>query len=435
MTAIAQDFSVARKPDATRALLSSLAGTTVEWYEFFIYGIAAALVFGKLFFPSFDPLVGTLLSLSTFAVAFVARPVGAALFGHFGDRIGRKTSLIVTLTMMGGATFLIGLLPTYEAVGIWAPILLIVLRIIQGISLGGEYSGAVLISVEHAGRGRQGFFGAIVNTGSPAGLILANLAFLALSGLDEAAFLSWGWRVPFILSAILVLVGMIIRARVSESPDFAAIKKTKEVEKAPLFEVFRNYKSKVILLCLAYIGAGTFFYTASVFSLTYAKHLGVPRGDMLMMVMAAFLFLGGAMVAFGWLSDRIGRKTIFVIGAFFMIFTPFIWFSLMDLNNNALTLLGFFILFVPFAANYGVMPTFYTEIFPAKVRYSGMAIGYTLGTILGSATAPIVGTYLLGATGGWHAIATFMAGASLISAIAGSLLNASPAETHDQGNE
>lgn len=419
MTTIVEERVSYKSPEATKALLSSLAGTSVEWYEFFVYGIAAALVFGKLFFPSFDSLVGTLLSLSTFAVAFVARPIGAALFGHYGDRIGRKASLIVTLTMMGGATFLIGLLPTYESIGIWAPILLITLRVIQGISLGGEYSGAVLISVEHAGAKRQGYFGGIVNTGSCVGLILANLAFLALSGLSESDFLSWGWRIPFILSAILVILGMVIRARVSESPDFAAVKETRKVQQAPVLEVFKNYKAKVVLLCLAYIGAGTFFYTASVFSLGYAKYLGVARGEMLTLIMAAFLFLAFGMVAFGWLSDRISRKAIFVLGAFFMVITPYIWFALLDTKNMALMMTGFLILFLPFAANYGVMPTFYSEVFPANVRYSGMAIGYTLGTILGSATAPLVGTYLLGVTGNWYGIAVFMSGASLISAIAG----------------
>jgi len=422
MTTMAEETTSYRRPEATKALLSSLAGTSVEWYEFFVYGIAAALVFGKLFFPSFDNLVGTLLSLSTFAVAFIARPAGAALFGHYGDRIGRKASLIVTLTMMGGATFLIGLLPTYETIGIWAPLLLIILRIIQGISLGGEYSGAVLISVEHAGADKQGYFGGIVNTGSCVGLILANLAFLALSGLSESDFLSWGWRIPFILSAILVVLGMVIRARVSESPDFAAVKEARKVEQAPVFEVLKNYKTQVVLLCLAYIGAGTFFYTASVFTLGYSKYLGVSRGEMLTLIMAAFSFLALGMVAFGWLSDRVSRKAIFVVGALAMVITPFIWFSLLDTRNMALMMLGFLILFVPFAANYGVMPTFYAEIFPAKVRYSGMAIGYTLGTIVGSATAPLVGTYLLGVTGNWYAIAAFMSGASLISALAGLFL-------------
>ncbi|MEH2513367.1 MFS family permease [Nitrobacteraceae bacterium AZCC 1564] len=422
MTTIAQEAISYRRPEATKALLSSLAGTSVEWYEFFVYGIAAALVFGKLFFPAFDSLVATLLSLSTFAVAFIARPVGAALFGHYGDRIGRKASLIVTLTMMGGATFLIGLLPTYESIGIWAPLLLITLRIIQGISLGGEYSGAVLISVEHAGASKQGYFGGIVNTGSCVGLILANLVFLALSGLSESDFLSWGWRIPFILSAILVVLGMVIRTRVSESPDFAAVKETRKVQQAPVIEVFKSYKTEVILLCLAYIGAGTFFYTASVFALGYAKHLDVSRGEMLTLIMAAFLFLAFGMVAFGWLSDRISRKAIFVLGAMVMVVTPFIWFMLLDTKNMSLMMAGFLILFVPFAANYGVMPTFFAEVFPANVRYSGMAIGYTLGTILGSATAPLVGTYLLGVTGNWYAIAAFMSGASLISAVAGLFL-------------
>lgn len=411
------------RKDAWRALSSSLAGTTVEWYEFFVYGIAAALVFGKLFFPKFDPLISSLLSLSTFAVAFVARPLGAAIFGHLGDKIGRKSSLIITLLMMGGSTFAIGLLPTYDQVGIWAPILLIILRIIQGLSLGGEYSGAVLISVEHAAKNRKGLFGSIVNTGSPAGLILANFVFLALGGLNEEAFLNWGWRIPFLLSAILFAVGMIIRARVSESPDFESIKKKNaELQKAPLSTVFREHKWKIFLLAFGYIGAGTFFYTASVFSLSYAKHIGVQRNEMLMLVMFAFFILAIGMVFFGSYSDRSSRKKIFIVGAIFMTIAPFIWFSFMDTKNLLLMGIGFIILMIPFSANYGVMPTFYAEIFPPEIRYSGMAIGYTLGTILGSASAPLVGTYLLGITGHWYAIAIFMSLASVISAIAGVLL-------------
>ncbi|MDI4233547.1 MULTISPECIES: MFS transporter [unclassified Bradyrhizobium] len=433
MSTVTIESEVVDGADATKALASSLAGTIVEWYEFFVYGIAAALVFGRLFFPSFDPLVGTLLSLSTFAVAFIARPIGAAVFGHLGDRIGRKSSLIITLSLMGGATFLIGLLPTYDAIGIWAPVTLVVVRIVQGFSLGGEYSGAVLISVEHAGPGRRGLFGSIVNTGSAFGLILANLAFLALSALDESQFLSWGWRIPFVLSAILVVVGMVIRARVSESPDFEEVKSRAHLVKTPLLETFKDYKGRLILLALAYVGAGTFFYTASVFSLSYAQHLGVPRGEMLILVMGAFLFLAVAMVFFGWLSDRINRKMIFVAGAAVMTVAPFIWFSLLETRSFSLMLLGFIIMFVPFAANYGVMPTFYTEVFPLKVRYTGMAIGYTLGTIFGSATAPLMGTYLLGATGNWYAIAAFMGGASLISAVAGTLLYVVP-EDPDAAN-
>lgn len=411
-----------RAPGAVKALWSSLAGTIVEWYEFFVYGTAAALVFGKIFFPGFDPLVGTLLSLSTFAVAFVTRPIGAAVFGHFGDRLGRKRSLVITLTMMGVATVLIGVLPTYAQIGIWAPILLIILRVVQGFSLGGEYSGAVLISVEHAGPRQRGLFGSIVNTGSAAGLILANLVFLPLTLLSEDQFLSWGWRVPFLLSAVLVFIGMIIRARVTESPAFEKARDLAVLTKSPLGVVLRRHWGKVILLALAYIGAGTFFYTASVFSLSYARHIGVARSDMLWVVVGGFLFLAVGMVFFGWLSDRVSRKGIFIVGAILMVPAPFLWFSLTDTRILPVMLIGMVLMFIPFSANYGVMPTFYAEIFPPAVRYSGMAIGYTLGTILGSATAPIVGTYLLGATGGWFAIAVFMGGASLVSAIAGAFL-------------
>lgn len=411
-------------PVARRALISSLAGTTIEWYEFFIYGTAAALVFGNVFFPEFDPLVGTLLSLSTFAVAFVARPIGGALFGHFGDRIGRKSTLVVTLTMMGGGTFLIGLLPTYDTIGVWAPIALVVLRLMQGLSLGGEYSGAVLISVEHAARDRKGLFGAVVNTGSSWGLLVANVVFLVTSGLmPDSAFAAWGWRVPFLLSAVLVGLGLFIRLKVQESPEFDSLRRTGEVRRAPLPEVLRGHLRPVLLMALAYVSAGATFYIAAVFSLSYGELIGVGRNTMLTLVLLGTLLTVVGMPFFGWLSDRYDRKRIFIVGAAGMTVAPFAWFWSLGTGAPVVMFLGFLVLFLPFCANYGTMPTFFAQVFPTTIRYSGMAVGYTLGTVLGSATAPLIATYLLGRTGSWVSIALYMVVAGLVSLLAARFLN------------
>jgi len=410
---------------ARRVLLSSLAGTTIEWYEFFIYGSASALVFRQVFFPDSDPLIGTLLSLSTFAVAFVARPIGAALFGHFGDKLGRKSSLVLTLTMMGAATFLIGLLPSHDSIGALAPVLLITLRFIQGISLGGEYSGAVLMCVEHAGPRRSGLFGGLVNIGSALGLILANLVFLTAVAISGPSFVTWGWRIPFVLSAILVILGLMIRLKVEESPEFVQMRaQTEGKGRPPIIDTFSSHLRPVVLTALAYLAAGVVFYMAAVFSLAYGQeHLGVDKGTMLTLVLLAYALNAVLMPFFGWLSDRVDRRTIFIVSAALLIPTPFAWFALLGTKNFALMLLGFVILFLPFSANYGVLPTYFAKTFPAKVRYIGMSIGYTLGTVLSAGVAPIIGTLLLAETGGWIAIAVYMAVTAALSSVAAILLH------------
>ncbi|BCF86690.1 MFS transporter (plasmid) [Rhodococcus qingshengii] len=416
-----------------RVLLSSLAGTTLEWYEFFIYGTAAALVFNKVFFPSFDSLIGTLLSLTTFAVAFVARPVGAVVCGHFGDRLGRKKMLVITLIVMGVTTFAMGLLPGYATIGIAAPILLVVLRLIQGLSLGGEYSGAVLMSVEHAGENRRGLFGAIINAGAPIGLLMGNGIFLAISFLDDSAFIQWGWRIPFISSALLVFVGMYMRLKVEESPEFARLQSQHEVHKTPLLEVLRSHGKTVLAMSLSYIINGAMFYTAAVFSLTYGEnHLGVDRSLMLTLVMIVTTFSIGGIIYCGWLSDRFDRKKMFLLSIVGLTVAPIAWFALLDTRSAPLMLLGFVILYLPYCLNYGTMPTLYAQAFPAHIRYSGMGLGYTIGTILGSAIAPLIATYLLDLTGGWAAIAVYLFGMGVISFISASFLprNAGKAEEH-----
>ncbi|MGD9528413.1 MAG: MFS transporter, partial [Pseudonocardia sp.] len=259
-------------PSSTRKVaVGTFIGTTIEWYDFFLYGTASALIFSRLFFPTFDPLTGTLLSFATFGVAFVARPIGGVIFGHFGDRLGRKPMLVVTLLMMGLATGFVGLLPTYETIGVAAPILLVLFRLVQGLSAGGEYGGAVLMTVEHADRGRRGFYGSWVQAGSPAGLILANVAFLAVAQLPEAALFSWGWRIPFLASFALVVVGLVIRVALDESPEFAEVKRTTGTEAAPVVVALRNDWRQILLTAGAYVSAGVTVYGAAVFSLSYAS--------------------------------------------------------------------------------------------------------------------------------------------------------------------
>jgi len=415
-TAPANGLSSPDRSDATRVVLASLVGTSIEWYEFFIYGTAAALVFGKLFFPSFDPRVGTLLSLSTFALAFVARPLGAVLFGHFGDRLGRKSMLVVTLSLMGAATFCIGLLPTYDSIGAAAPILLVLLRVVQGLSLGGEYGGAVLMSVEHSGRQRRGFFGAVVNTGAAWGLLLATVVFLVVSRLSDAAFASWGWRVPFLLSIVLVAIGLFIRLKLTESPEFEQVKRRGEVRRAPIVEVLAKHWRLAVLMCLSYISAGVTFYIATVFSLSYGvTHLHVKRDLILQLVLAINVLTIVGIPFFGWLSDRVDRKKIFIAGIAGMAVLPYVWFATLDTRSFGWMLLGFVLLFIPYTANYGTMPAFYAQVFPPAVRYTGMSLGYTLGTVLGSALAPIIATWLLDVTGSWVGIAVYMSAAGLVS--------------------
>jgi metabolite-proton symporter len=401
-----------------RVLAAGLIGSAIEWYEFFIYGTAASLVFGKLFFPDFDPVVGTLLALSTFAVGFVARPIGSVVFGHFGDRLGRKSMLVITLVMMGVATTLTGLLPTYESIGIWAPILLVVLRIVQGFSLGGEYGGAVLMSVEHAGPRKRGLYGAVVNTGVGWGLLLATIVFLGLSQLSDEAFYSWGWRVPFLSSIVLVGIGLVIRLKLEESPDFEKARQTGEIQKLPIAEVLRKYPVYVVLMCLAYLSSGVTFYIATVFSLSYGtKTLGESRSTLLGLISISVCIVMAGMIYFGWLSDRVSRRAIFFVGLVGMTAAPWAWFALLGTGDWPLMLLGFALLLIPYAANYGIMPAYFVAVFPAHIRYTGLSLGYTLGAVLAGGTAPIIATFLFGEFGDWHAIALYMSATGVLSMI------------------
>lgn len=406
-----------------RATFAGWLGTAIEYYDFAIYGSAASVLFTKLFFVASDPVVGTLVSLSSFGVGYVARPLGGLLFGHLGDRVGRKSILVVTLTMMGLSTVLIGLLPTYATIGLAAPVLLVVLRIVQGVSLGGEYSGAALMTVEHAGRQRRGFFSGLMNTATAAGMILASVIFLLITRLPDEQLLSWGWRIPFLVSALLVGVGLLIRLTLRESPDFADVKDEGAVRKLPLVEVLRGCGGRVLLVALGTIGAGIVFTMTTVFALTYCKSkLGMSTPATFGVLLPAALVIIVCIPLYGRLSDRVGERPVFLGGAASMIVLPFVWFALLDTGNYGLMVLGFALLFVGYSANYAVFPVLFSQVFPISLRFSGMSIGFTVGTIAGNAFAPTIGAALLESTGGWTMIAAYMAGAAVISLVAGYFL-------------
>jgi metabolite-proton symporter len=380
-----------------RVIVASLIGTSLEWYDFFIYGTAAALVFNELFFPTFDPLVGTLLAFTTYAVGFVARPLGGVVFGHYGDKLGRKNVLVVTLLLMGIATFLIGLMPTYDAIGVWAPILLVTLRFLQGLGLGGEWGGAVLMTLESGDPRRRGLNASWPQVGVPIGLLLAN-GVLSLMGAvtSEDAFTSWGWRVPFLLSGVLVLVGLWIRMTIAESPLFQEVEAGEGKAKAPIVDVLRLYPRRVLLAVGARVGVDVAFYTFVLFITTYVVTFREqPRNYALNAVLIAAAVQVIAIPYFGALSDRVGRRPVYLAGAIGAAVWVFAFFALLDTDNWALIILAAVVALVLHAAMYGPQASFITEMFPTRVRYSGASMGYQLAGILGGALAPIISTALL----------------------------------------
>ena len=405
-------------PSMKKIAAASVIGTTVEWYDLFVFATASALVFNKVFFPGFVPLIGTLLAFGTFASAYLARIVGAALFGHFGDRLGRKSMLLVSLVTMGIATFAIGLLPNYSSIGIWAPILLLGLRIVQGLALGGEWGGAVLMAVEHAPENKRGLYGSWVQIGVPAGTLIANLAFLSCNAvMSNEALLSWGWRIPFLASALLVAVGLYIRMNTSETPSFNQVKEAAAQVKLPLAEVLtRNWK-QVLLGGVATMSTGTSFNLIVAFGLTYGTQtLGFSRNAMLAIALISCAVCIVLLPLFGRLSDIVGRKPVIIGGIIAEALFAFPLFWLLDIREFPFALLGYLLMMTAFAANYGPIATFLAELFGTKVRYSGLSISYMLSGLLGSAATPIITTALLSATGKGSSVAWYMIGSAVVSA-------------------
>jgi MFS transporter, MHS family, shikimate and dehydroshikimate transport protein len=381
---------------------ASAIGTTIEWYDFLIYATAASLVLNKLFFPTEDPLVGTLISISTVGVGFFARPIGAIILSHFGDRLGRKSMLILTLVSMGVATTLIGILPTYASIGIAAPILLVACRLMQGIAVGGEWGGAVLMATEHSPPDRRGFYGSLVQIGFPLGMALGTASFFALAYLGDQQFMSWGWRIPFVASAALVVVGTFIRLRIDETPDFKRVLREGKVSRLPVLEAIRRHPKDLLIGLGARITEISWIYVLTIFGLSYAvTNLGLPRG----LVLGA-IALGAAVELvtiplFGHLSDHVGRRLIYLLGCVAAICLSFPIFWAIATRDPIIVVLAFVIgMSVGHGIMYGVQASFLSEMFPSNLRYSGASLGYQIAAPIGGGLVPLAAAAIVGLTHG-----------------------------------
>ncbi|MBL8206531.1 MAG: MHS family MFS transporter [Blastocatellia bacterium] len=403
-----------------KVAIASFIGTTIEWYDFFLYGTASALVFGKLFFPNYDPLTATLASFGTYAVGFIARPIGGIVCGHYGDRIGRKSMLVLTLLIMGVATFLIGLLPTYESIGIWAPILLVVLRLAQGFGVGGEWGGAVLMAVEHAPSHRRGFYGSWPQVGVPAGLLLSTVVFGQISKLPEQAFLAWGWRVAFVISILLVGVGLYIRLAVVEPPEFTKLKQSNTTSHSPILEALRHHPRNVLLAMGARLAENGAFYLYTVFILTFATRpqIGFSSASVLGAISFAAVLQMLAIPIYGLLSDFVGRRPVYLFGAVFTALFAFPFFWLVETSQPIWMRLAIVCaLAVGHAAMYGPQASFFSELFGTRVRYSGASLGYQLASVLAGGLSPLIATGLLRRSGSSSPVALYILGLAAVTTI------------------
>ncbi len=399
---------------------ASLVGTTIEWYDFFLYGSAAALVFPQLFFPQSEPLTGTLLAFLTYAVGFVARPLGALVFGHFGDRLGRKKLLVVSLLLMGGATFLIGCLPTHAAIGMAAPLLLTLLRLVQGFALGGEWGGAVLIVSEHGDAARRGFWASWPQAGAPGGNLLATAVLAVLAAVQtEEAFVSWGWRIPFLLSGVLVLVGMWIRLSISESPVFQqAVANAEPAPSLPIVEVFRHHWRDVLIAIGARFAENVSYYVITAFVLVYATaQAGLAKPVVLNAVLIGSAIHFVSIPMWGALSDRLGRRPVYLLGAAGVGLWAFAFFPLIDTKNFAAVTLAVTVGLILHGAMYGPQAAFFSELFATRMRYSGVSIGSQLASIVAGALAPLIAVALLDAYNSSLPIMLYVAGAAVLTLI------------------
>jgi metabolite-proton symporter len=399
-----------------RAVIASTVGTAIEWYDFFLYSTVTGLVFAKLFFPHSDPLVGTLEAFSIYAVGFVARPIGAAIFGHYGDRIGRKATLIATLMLMGLATFAVALVPTYESIGIWGAVILTVLRFVQGIGVGGEWGGSVLLSMEWSrSHHSRGFVASWPQFGVPCGLFLANLAVLVFSHVSGDQFLTWGWRIPFLLSLILVAVGLWIRLGIMETPIFARLVAEEKVERTPILEVIKQYPKEIVLSAFARMAEQAPFYIFTAFIFAYGTGtLHVSRDFLLVAVLAASVVSFVSIPLFGHLSDRIGRKKMYMIGAAVCGVFGFLYFGMLNTGSLAVIFLAIVLSLIPHDMMYGPQAALIAESFPGHLRYSGASLGYQLASVIAGGPAPLIATWLFGTYHSGYAVALYILACSLL---------------------
>jgi len=407
-----------------RAVIASTIGTTIEWYDFFLYSIVTGLVFAKLFFPNADPLIGTLQAFGVYAVGFVARPVGAAIFGHYGDRIGRKSALIATLLLMGIATFLVAFVPTYDQVGIWGAIALVILRFVQGVGVGGEWGGSVLLAMEWAKTNHhRGFIASWPQFGVPAGLFLANLAVLAFSAMSGDKFLVWGWRIPFFLSIVLVAIGLYIRLNIMETPIFARLLSERKVERMPMLEVWKRQPKEIVLSALARMAEQAPFYIFTAFVFTYGTAILRQSRDLVLVAVLGASVLSFFTIPFcGWLSDRIGRKRMYMIGAAVTGVFGFLYFALLNTLIPGWIVVAVVLSLIPHDMMYGPQAALIAESFTGRLRYSGASMGYQLASVIAGGPAPLIATALLASYHSGYAIAVYILACSLISLAATAML-------------
>jgi MFS family permease len=407
-----------------RAVIASTVGTTIEWYDFLLYSTVTGHVFGKLFFPKSDPLVGVLEAFAVYTVGFIARPIGAMIFGHYGDRIGRKATLIATLLVTGLATFAVGFVPTYETVGIWGAVILTVIRFIQGIGVGGEWGGSVLLSMEWARTNQhRGFITSWPQLGGPAGLLLANIAVLVFSRISGDQFLVWGWRIPFMLSIIMVAVGLYIRLGILETPAFRRLVAEKRIERVPVLEVIKRQPGLIVLTALARMAeqAPAYIYLAFVFAYG-TQILHTSRDFLLTSLICAGIVSFGTIPLAGHLSDRIGRKRMYIIGAVATGIFGFIYFAMLNTTVPVLIFFGIVLSFVPHDLMYGPQAALIAECFTPRLRYSGASIGYQVSSIISGGPAPLIATALLAAYGSGYVIAGYILFCAIVSIVSTAML-------------
>jgi MFS family permease len=411
MTAVVELSDADHRKQLNRAVVASAIGSTIEWYDFFLYSTVTGLVFAKLFFPQSEPLIGTLQAFSVYFVGFLARPLGAAIFGHYGDRIGRKATLVATLLLMGVATFLVGLVPTYESIGIWGAVILTVLRFIQGIGVGGEWGGAVLLAMEWAKTDKhRGFITSWPQWGVPAGVFTANLAVLAFSQLSGEAFFDWGWRIPFLISAVLVGVGLYIRLGILETPTFRKLEAENKIERQPMLRALKEHPKEIILSALARTGQQAPFYIFTAFIFTYGTgHLGMERDFLLWAVLCAAGLSCFTIPLFGFLSDRWGRKRTYLAGCVVSGVFGFLYFAGLDTGMPTWVFLAIAVSLVPHDMMFGPQAALIAESFKGSLRYSGSSMGYQLASVFAGGPAPLIATALLAHYNTGYAIAFYMA--------------------------